>query len=320
MSSKPSGTKTKKNSDGKGTKPANRVVKTKGPRPQSYAPNQERQRAKNQALIAVQFAAMRSDIAAAQIKFPEFVAKVPGQYLVGTIAEVPEYMALTVKVGGKHGTSVVIENEFGVYIPHSWIFVKDKDVPNLRFLEGSGCQDQQDMLQLIKKCMSAEIREAKMAYWEASQKKPAPEVTKPVAPVVVEKKKQETPINLPVWRNNVRKITALVTADCLGYYDLSDGGSNLFVELRPSKSGAWNEFVVREIAKDHYLAGELIVDMIVNVTSVTSQAPSLDTQIRGMLAAHGINLLAVKPARDRNRHALVMNGMPNVERATLHVA
>lgn len=327
--SKPDGTKGKKHNDSKsktpeGAKPT-KVVKTKvpGPRPPSYAPNLERKQAKAQASIALQFTAMRNDIAAEQIKFPDFVAKVPGQYLVGTLAEIPEYMVLTVKVGGKEGTSVVIENDKGIYIPHSWIFVKDKEVPNLRFLTGYGGQDQLEMLQLIKKCMGSEIREAKMAYWEANQQKPAIKVTEPVAvaaPVVAEKKKQETAINLPVWRNNVRKITALVTTDCLGYYDLSDEGSKLFVELRPSKGGAGNEFVVREIANGHYLAGELIVDMIVSVTSVSSQAPGLDTQIRGMLAAHGISLRAVKPAANRDRHALVTSGMPNVERATLLMA
>ncbi|MBP6888107.1 MAG: hypothetical protein KBC21_00230 [Candidatus Pacebacteria bacterium] len=324
MSKKPSGTK--KSSDNKMPKEVKKtkIVKTKGPRPPSYTPNMKRQQAKAQASIALQFAAMRNDIAAEQIKFPDFVAKVPGQYLVGTLEEIPEYMVLTVKVGGKPGSpSVVIENEGGTYIPHTWIFVKDKEVPNLRLLNGYGGQDQLEMLQLIKKCMGSEIREAKMAYWEANQQKPAIKVTEPVAvaaPVVAEKKKQETAINLPVWRNNVRKITALVTTDCLGYYDLSDEGSKLFVELRPSKGGAGNEFVVREIANGHYLAGELIVDMIVSVTSVSSQAPGLDTQIRGMLAAHGISLRAVKPAANRDRHALVTSGMPNVERATLLMA
>lgn len=322
MSKKPDGTKAKKNTDSKKEgKPqkgaAAKVVKpmkVKGPGPVSYAPNPERQKAK----LAQQFAFMRADILAEQIKFVDFVAKVPGQYLVGTLAEVPEYMVLTVKMGGKFGNCLVIENEFGVYIPHSWIFVKDKEVKNLRFLESSGAQDQMDMLRLIKNCMSAEIREAKFAHWEAQQKKPAP-VAKPVitttTPVVIEQKEPGTPVNLPVWRNSVKKIGALVTNECYGYYDLSDEGHNLYVELRPTKGSASNEFVVREIDGGHYLANELISGMVVSVLSIKRQAPGLDSHIRGMLAS-GIDFGAV----NRDRHALVTSGLPNITQATLLAA
>lgn len=322
MSKKPDGTKAKKNTDskkeGKAQKGAAAKVvkplKVKGPGPVSYAPNPKRQQAK----LAQQFASMRADIATEQAKFVDFVAKVPGQYLVGTLAEVPEYMVLTVKVGGKFGTSTVIENEEGIYIPHSFIFVKESEMKSLRFLSGYGGDVQRNMLRHINTCMSAEIREAKLAHWEAQQKKPAP-VAKPVitttTPVVIEQKEPGTPVNLPVWRNSVKKIGALVTNECYGYYDLSDEGHNLYVELRPTKGSASNEFVVREIDGGHYLANELISGMVVSVLSIKRQAPGLDSHIRGMLAS-GIDFGAV----NRDRNALVTSGLPNVTQATLLAA
>ena len=293
------------------------VVCEKGAAP-SYAPNYGRIEAQQRAQFARQ-------VAEAREYFPDLVAGVVGQYLVGintgNDTEAYDFVVKTVILPETENypahDMLVIEGEIEVYgkriyVPHKWLFFPSG---GYNLMNGRIGAVQLQMLNFLKGVLHEEIRTAKQLRFEERQALKTEEEKARIAAIPA--KEQVTPENVIPIQEAMRKRDCNPLEDLVegvfGLYDFSEDRNALVLELRAGKGG--NVFVVKEISPRHSLQHLLLRGAIIPIESIEREAPELDEHIRGELALHGIRIKSSKPQK-RDRYQHVTTGLPNVHTAT----
>ncbi len=317
MSKKPDGRKAKKTNANEDKQPEKaryqkpqKQPKVPGPRPASYTPNHQRE-------VARKHQALAHEIARETARFPMFVAGAEDQYLIGRNGDGgSESVELVVKMTkGKTGQFLVMERSDGIFMPHVWLFIP---LDECHFTQGRVGDEQYHTLKFLKSVLYADIKAAKQAYWEARQAaQPADTGEKAAETEKVRDGKNIIPIQDAILERDTRPVRDLLSVNPLGTYNLSDKTGALILELKHTiKTGKY--FAVKKISSGHQLAKLYVEGSIIPLFGIANREPQLDGYIRDMLEKTGIRLVSIK--EERNTHAGVTEGLPNVMKETLLAA